>query len=433
MCRKEVNMVQAPDFNNQPTYSAVRINIKNPTVNASDSLTKLADGKFNAVDINIDNPQVNTEPQNQIYSYPDANQIVTYDLAGFNKIPLPAGFPVAYHTTNVILPDNTINNEIEFELDDEDDEPEIDAEEVPISDEIPVEEDSEDIPEDIPEVPEASYTTVEAEKGEDSLSIKDDVAEEEIEEDKIPEDVEIVEAETNDAKEVEIKRPEIIPGEEIKPDVDIPLVISNLTNSDFDIQAQQMEEIARISLDNSENAIPYIVQDVFSNLIDIVNRDTTDLAAPTDKQVEIRKKLITNFIAVESAKQKNPNAEVQLPYKLSEQEIALANDISPMEQAERNKEYALYTISILDKIYTDEVEKQTGNIVPLTDLPGTSAIVDALRFNPNAGVKVASLDALRHIQRPEYKEELTTLYTLAQADSNPEVVLTATRALNSLN
>ena len=164
-----------------------------------------------------------------------------------------------------------------------------------------------------------------------------------------------------------------------------------------------------------------------------MNRDTTDLAAPTDKQVEIRKKLITNFIAVESAKQKNPNAEVQLPYKLSEQEIALANDISPMEQAERNKEYALYTISILDKIYTDEVEKQTGNIVPLTDLPGTSAIVDALRFNPNAGVKVASLDALRHIQRPEYKEELTTLYTLAQADSNPEVVLTATRALNSLN
>lgn len=55
-----------------------------------------------------------------------------------------------------------------------------------------------------------------------------------------------------------------------------------------------------------------------------------------------------------------------------------------MEQAERNKEYALYTISILAKIYTDEVEKQTGNIVPLTDLPGSAAIVDALRFNPNS-------------------------------------------------
>ena len=30
------------------------------------------------------------------------------------------------------------------------------------------------------------------------------------------------------------------------PDVDIPLVISNLTNADYDVQAQQMEEIARI-------------------------------------------------------------------------------------------------------------------------------------------------------------------------------------------
>ena len=31
-----------------------------------------------------------------------------------------------------------------------------------------------------------------------------------------------------EVKETEIKRPEIIPGEEILPDVDIPLVISNL-------------------------------------------------------------------------------------------------------------------------------------------------------------------------------------------------------------
>ena len=39
-----------------------------------------------------------------------------------------------------------------------------------------------------------------------------------------------------EVKETEIKRPEIIPGEEILPDVDIPLVISNLTNADYDVQ-----------------------------------------------------------------------------------------------------------------------------------------------------------------------------------------------------
>ena len=246
--------------------------------------------------------------------------------------------------------------------------------------------------------------------------------------DAIADDVQIMETEV---KETEIKRPEIIPGEEILPDVDIPLVISNLTNADYDVQAQQMEEIARISLDNPENAVPYIVREVFSSLIDITKKDTANLAAPTDEQVQARKKLISNFIVMENAKQ--GQGQVKLPYQLTEKDFALANELSPMEQAERNKEYALYTISILAKIYTDEVEKQTGNIVPLTDLPGSAAIVDALRFNPNSGVKIAAIDALRHIQRPEYKEELTTLYTLAQADSNPQVSMAAERALNRSN
>lgn len=431
-------MVQAPDFN-QPTYSAVRINIKNPTVNASDAVKKLpqGNGNFNAVDINIDNPEVNTEPRKNIYSYQEANQLVTYDMGNFNQIPLPAGFPIAYHTTNVILPENTINNEVELEADDDNNIEEVEAEEIPITDEIVDEDNGVEEEEEPSTVPEPSYTTVEAEKGEPS--IEENIAEENViiptaaEEDatelglvnSMPEETEV--------KEVELKRPEIIPAEEIKPEVDIPLVITNLANSDFDIQAQQMEEIARISLDNKENAIPYIVQDVFSNLIDIVNKDTATLAAPTEEQVEIRKKLITNFIAAETSKAQNPNAPVKLPYNLTDRDIALANEISPMEQAERNKEYALYTISILDKIYADEVEAQTGNIIPITDLPGTSAIVDSLRFNPNAGVKVAAIDALRHIQRPEYKEELSALYTLAKADSNPEVVLTASRSLESLN
>ena len=228
----------------------------------------------------------------------------------------------------------------------------------------------------------------------------------------------------------DIKRPEIIPGEEIKPDVDIPLVVSNLTNENFDVQAQQMEEIARISLDNPENAVPYIVRDVFATLIDITKKDTAELAAPTDEQIQARKKVIANYVSMENGKANNK--PVQMPYPMSEREIALADEISPMEQAERNKEYALYTMAILAKVYTDEVEKETGNIVPMTDIPGTSAMVDSLRYNPNAGVKIAAIDALRHINRPEYKEEMSTLFSLAQADTNPEVAIAATRALNSL-
>ena len=181
-----------------------------------------------------------------------------------------------------------------------------------------------------------------------------------------------------------------------------------------------MEEIARISLDNPENAVPYIVREVFSSLIDITKKDTANLAAPTDEQVQARKKLISNFIVMENAKQ--GQGQVKLPYQLTEKDFALANELSPMEQL------LSLSLNIVSK-----VEKQTGNIVPLTDLPGSAAIVDALRFNPNSGVKIAAIDALRHIQRPEYKEELTTLYTLAQADSNPQVSMAAERALNRSN
>lgn len=259
------------------------------------------------------------------------------------------------------------------------------------------------------DIPKPNYTTVEAEKG---------VA------DNISNDVKVMEAETK-----EIKKPEIIEGEDIKPEVDIPLVIKNLSSENYDTQAQQMEEIARISMDNPANAVPYIVRDVFSSLIDITKKDTSALAAPSEEQVNARKKIIANYIALENAK----TPQDKLPYELTEKDIALANELSPMEQAERNKEYALYTMAILAKIYTDEVEKQTGNIVPMTDVPGTSAIVDSLRYNPNSGVKIAAIDALRHINRPEYKDEMTTLFTLAQADTNPMVKEAAGRAIERIN
>lgn len=449
-------MVQSIDGNlNKPSYNAVKINIKKPEVNAGGNTNTYTtdNGIYNAVNIDIDNPTVNTNEPKKIYDYPIAECPVNYDMANIQPVALPRGF-VAYHTTNVILP--KMENELELEginakIDNEEKEDTaVETEEV---DEVPVKEneeteivnttDKQPVQAEQPaeaktssntkveekneaknvEVPAPNYTTVEAEKGTD-----------------IKNNVNINDAEVKTAAEeeekvnpVELKKPEIIPGEEIVPEVDIPLIVSNLTNNDFDTQALQMEEIARVSLDNPENAVPYIVREVFSSLIDITKKDTINLAPPTEAQVEARKKVIANYLVRVNAEQKNLQTPVTLPYKLTEQDIAIANELSPMELAERNKEYALYTMAILAKIYTDEVEKQTGNIVPMTDIPGTSAMVDALRYSQNAGVKVAAIDALRHIQRPEYKEELATLYTLAQADGNPQVAISAQRALESIN
>lgn len=469
-------MVQSIDNGfNRANYSAVKININKPEVfanganNQNPTITNPMNvngnnADLNAVNINIDNPTVHAEPVQPIYDYPQAQMPVTYDMAQINQIPLPQGFNLAYHTTNVILP----KMENELEVEGKDFEP---VNDLKTPDEQKIE---------TPNVPEPNYTTTEAEKGVNIVAeetvpagensektenagaeeviptndeVKEEAAENDVDVEDVPEEVEetenaeeakeapaVAEDDTKNAdkinddvkvmdsevKEIEKKKPEIIPGEEIKPDVDIPLVISNLTNADYDVQAQQMEEIARISMDNPENAVPYIVRDVFATLIDITKADTSELASPTEAQVQARKKVIANYLVMENAK---GDKNVKLPYELSDAEIELANQISPMEQAERNKEYAMYTMSVLAKIYTDEVEKQTGNIVPMTDLPGTSAIVDALRYNPNPEVKLAAIDALSHIERPEYKDELTTLFTLAQTDTNPLVAMAATRAI----
>lgn len=388
-------MVQSIDNISKPVYSAVNIHITKPEINArnNNNTTLVNDnGIYNSVKIDIDNPTINTEPK--IYDYPQNDNIVTYDMIGVSPIALPEGFPVAsyYEESGVVIPEEI--------------------------DEVTEENNETEQINDKAQVPPPNYTTLEAEKGEEATAIAEKSDESTVQFKAAPESV-------------QKKTPEVIPAEEIKPEVDISAVINNLESDDFDIQAQQMEEIARVSLEEPKKAIPYIIKDVFSNLIKITNKDTLALPAPSEKQIEIRKKIITNVISAEIAKEQNK--PVQLPYSITEEEMALANEISPMEQAERNKEYAIYTIAILAKVYTDEIQQETGNVVPFTDVPGVSDIVNSLRFNPNPGVKSAAIDGLKHISRPEYNSELNTIFSIAQNDSNPQVSKQALRAKEKIN
>ena len=363
-------MVQSIDSSFiRPIYNGVDIKIRKPQVNTKDSSNMSVvndNGIYNAVRINIDNPRVNSEHQ-KVYEYPEADHIVTYEMTGFMPVSLP-----------------------ERSLSEQSDKPkEVDS--------VKVEE---------VEVPKPNYTTTEDEKG----------------------------AKIADASNVQFhgapenKKVEIVPGEEIKPEIDVHKIVSNLENKDYDVQAKQMAEIARTSLENPEKAVPYIVKEIFAGLVDIAKNDTKALAAPTKDQVEARKKLIMDFVAM----QKNPNLK-EMPYKLTDNEVALATTLSPMEMAERNKEYALYTMAILAKVYIDEVHKHTGNVVPMTDVPGVSVMVDSLRYSQNPGVKIAAIDALSHIARPEYKDEMKEIFTIAKSDRDRNIAAVADLALQKVN
>lgn len=393
------------------TYNAVKIQINDPRTNIPEDFKSSPEdnGTYNAVAIEVNRPTVEAGKNHRhhcLYDYPCADCAVTSDMAPIHHIKVPnlPVLPVAYQTTNFISNKTLINAEVEVEKKDE-------------STALPtknlVEQEPETgivIVEEIIAVPEPNVTTVEEQKAEPAevsfqgISFK---ANEPI---------------------------EIVPPVEIKPDIDIPKVIKNLTNTDFDIQAKQMEEIARVSMEDPQNAVPYIVTEVFNELVNIVKKDSSNLTPPSEKQIEIRKQIIINEIIKEQAKVKGEDPEkIELPYNVNEKDVQEASRLSTMEQAERNKEYALYTMAILAKVYTDEIQRHTGNVVPLTDSPGVSTIVDTIRYDSNAGVKIAAIDALRYLNRPEYKDEIVSVLSLAANDSNDFIARNATIALETLN
>ncbi len=200
------------------------------------------------------------------------------------------------------------------------------------------------------------------------------------------------EQKTAEAPKVEIEQP--VP---MTPQVDLNAFLAKLTNRDYEVQANAMEEIANMVKDDPQKATELLDEKVVNALNTIINADSSKLAGPTAEQIAARQKLMKGEQITDAEKQ-------------------LATTITPMEQAERNKSYAMFTSSIMQKLYGDEVNKLTGSTVPLTELPGAVTIVEQLKNNPNPMVRTSAIEALSYIQQPAYKQDLTTLFTIAKND-----------------
>lgn len=216
------------------------------------------------------------------------------------------------------------------------------------------------------------------------------------------------EAQTKAAPKVEV-----VPPQPMAPQVDLNSFIAKLTNPDYEVQANAMEEIANMVKDEPQKATEILDEKVVDALNKIINTDSSKLEGPTQEQVAARQKLMKGEQVTDAEKQ-------------------LATKITPMEQAERNKSYAMFTSAIMQKLYGEEVLKLTGSTVPLTELPGTVAIVEQLKNNPNPMVRTSAIEALSYIQQPAYKKDLTTLFTIAQNDQDKNVQDAAKVALEKL-
>ena len=232
----------------------------------------------------------------------------------------------------------------------------------------------------------------------------------------------------------QISKVEIVPPSDGTPAINYIEIAENLNSTNYDIQALQLKEIMDAGLDNNPDTIhPYIVEPIFHNIIDIVNKDTTNLSGPTEAQINIRNQIMENYKAYYAQKQQHiTDDKIVLPYNISEEDKNYANKLSELELAERNKEYGIATLAVLSNAFLKEVKDETNTTVAVTDVPGLSAIVNSLKSD-NYTIRLSALDALIYLQRNEYSRELTPIYeALIASDTNETVRNAAQYALDSL-
>ena len=447
-------------------YNAVKIKVDEPKTAVPEGFksTENDNGIYNGVDIEVNRPMVDIKRASE-YEYPKYDGIVTYDM-----IKPAEGEPKAIENINVSTNDKVSDNVTFNGLKDAPVEEKADDAKVAFKgEEMPAEEKADEAKiafkgEEMPTEEKADEAKI-AFKGEEmSAEEKADEAkmafkgeemptEEKADETKIAfKGEEMPTEEKADEAKIAFKGEEmpteelnpevsfkgqkkninVIPSVEIKPEIDIKDFVSKLSEGNYDEQAIKMAEIIQ-SATSSDKLDNFVTKDVFLSLMEIAQKDTSKLAKPTIQQEEIRNKIYINEMTKQVAKENGENPDnIKLPYSLSDNEIKLAKDFSEYELAERNKEYALITMAILAKQYSNDIEKAAGDIVPLTDLPGASVMVETLRNSDNVSVKVAAIDSLMYVYRPDYKNEFSSLFKLVASDKNPVVAQYAALAYQAI-
>ncbi len=196
--------------------------------------------------------------------------------------------------------------------------------------------------------------------------------------------------------------------------IDLNQIVSKLNSANLEDQLGAIENIAETAQSNPQGATQLLDTQIMDALGSIIKKDTTQMSAPTPEQLQLRQKLIAGE-------------------KLTPEQQTQANKISDMEIAERNKQYALYTVAILQKLLATEVEKAQGTKVEMKDLPMINDVVQIAKADQNPMLRASALAALSYIATPENKALLTTMFEQSKKDTDPNVQAVAAEALNKLS
>ncbi|MEI3253907.1 MAG: hypothetical protein V8R83_01085 [Candidatus Gastranaerophilaceae bacterium] len=218
-------------------------------------------------------------------------------------------------------------------------------------------------------------------------------------------------------KAEEVKAPEApVEAPKTEPQaatINVPAFTQRIKADDLADAGKAIEEVADIAQTQPEAASQLLDTDLMEALLGVIGKDSSTLEGPSDRQKELRQQVLEGK-------------------QLSEADMAEANKITPLEMAERNKQYALFTTAILQNSLIDEFKK-TNNITPdIKDLPGMEQIVTTIKDNPNPMLRASGLAALAYNARPEYKSVMKEIFELSKQDADENVQKVAEEGLAKL-
>ena len=195
--------------------------------------------------------------------------------------------------------------------------------------------------------------------------------------------------------------------------LNVPAFTQRISSDNLEDAGKAIEEVADIAQTKPNEAPQLLDTALMEALLGVIGKDSSTLEGPTDKQKELRQQILEGK-------------------QLSEADMAEANKITPLEMAERNKQYALFTTAILQNALIDEFKK-TNNMTPdIKDLPGMDQIVTTVKDNPNPMLRASALAALAYNARPEYKTVMSEIFELSKKDADENVQKVAEEGLAKL-
>ena len=211
--------------------------------------------------------------------------------------------------------------------------------------------------------------------------------------------------------------------EETAPKVDTDALIRDLKSADYNTQAEAITSIANFTQATPDIALQVATDPVKQSLIDVINTDTTALPDATEEQKALA--------------EKQNRGE-----KLTPEEQAQLDQLSPKVAANKNKIFALFTLAMVQKLSRDneaqyaqfqtEQGKQAPANLALKDLMGYNEIVNTIQNEPNKELKIAAIQALQYIAKPEEKAEVEQVLQGALNDQDADIKQTAQEALAKL-